>query len=100
MAVKLEQGDGVEKDLSAALKWYLRAANQGHAAAQNNLGNLYHEGQGVEKDMAQVFKWWGLAAIQGQADAIKGLRSLPGQVNNTKLNEGRDLINQFVPISE
>ena len=66
----------------------------------NNLGNLYHGGKGVDNDLAQAFKWWGLAAIQGQPEAVKSLRSLVGRLNNTQVNKGRTLINDFTPLSE
>ena len=79
---------------------YRRGANQGYAEAQNNLGNLYHGGKGVDNDLAQAFKWWGLAAIQGQPEAVKSLRSLVGRLNNTQVNKGRTLINDFTPLSE
>ncbi|KAI8594683.1 hypothetical protein EDD21DRAFT_421428 [Dissophora ornata] len=31
-------GEGVPQDYSKAMEWYLKAANQGHASAQPNLG--------------------------------------------------------------
>ena len=35
------------RDLDAALDWYQRAAESGHAGAQNNLGAMYFDGRGV-----------------------------------------------------
>ena len=34
-------GDGVTQDYTEAVKWYTKAAEQGHAAAQTNLGLMY-----------------------------------------------------------
>ena len=34
---RYEEGTGVAKDVSEALKWYRKAADQGHAGAQYNL---------------------------------------------------------------
>ena len=36
-----QQGHGIKKNISKAKTWYLAAAKQGHAGAQNNLGSLY-----------------------------------------------------------
>ena len=39
---------GVEQNHVEALTWYRKAADQGWAAAQYNLGMMYEEGLGVE----------------------------------------------------
>ena len=51
-----------------AVKWYRKAAEQGHAAAQNNLGAMYANGQGVARSDAEAVKWFRKAAEQGYAD--------------------------------
>lgn len=47
-----------------AERWYEKAANQGHAKAQYELGCLYDYGRGVEKDEAKAFYWYEKAAQQ------------------------------------
>src|ERR1035438_5700118 len=37
---------------------YFKAAEQGDAVAQYNLGALYHEGHGVPQDDTQALAWW------------------------------------------
>ncbi|MEI6399130.1 MAG: hypothetical protein WCO71_10190, partial [Pseudomonadota bacterium] len=44
-----------------------KAAEQGNADAQNNLGAAYDSGEGVGKDQAEAVKWWRKAANQGDA---------------------------------
>ena len=44
-------------------------AEQGDAAAQNNLGVCYQAGEGVKKDLAEAAKWFRRAAEQGDAKA-------------------------------
>ena len=39
--------------------WYRLAAEQGHAAAQFSLGNMYDEGEGVPEDAAEAVRWYG-----------------------------------------
>lgn len=58
-------GDGVEKDLKEAVKWYRKAAEQGNGNAQNNLGFCYRFGYGVEKDYFEAVNWYRKAAEQG-----------------------------------
>ena len=36
-----EKGQGVDQDYIKAVEWYQRAAEQGVADAQYNLGNMY-----------------------------------------------------------
>jgi TPR repeat protein len=51
-------GWGVPQDYSAAVSWYRKAAEQGHADAQNNLGFSYSQGHGVPKDYAAAVSWY------------------------------------------
>ena len=63
------EGKGVGKNITEALKWYRLAAVQGNASAQYNLGVMYEKGNGVLKDYAEALKWYRLAAEQGFASA-------------------------------
>jgi len=46
-----------------------KAAEQGNAAAQFNLGMMYANGQGVTQDYSEAFRWYRKAAEQGNATA-------------------------------
>ena len=46
-----------------------KAADQGNAKAQSNLGVMYYIGEGVPKDDTQAVYWYKKAADQGLADA-------------------------------
>ena len=52
-----------------AAQWYQRAAEQGDAGAQFNLGVIYENGEGVARDDKTAAQWYKLAAEQGNADA-------------------------------
>ena len=43
-------GQGVPQDYGKARQWYEKAAAQGLAAAQGNLGVMYANGHGVPQD--------------------------------------------------
>jgi TPR repeat protein len=48
-----------------AFKWMLKAADAGHAAAQNNIGLSYLHALGVTKNEKIAFSWFDKAAKQG-----------------------------------
>ncbi len=53
------KGRGVPQgDAEAAARWYRKAADQGHASAQFNLGSMYERGRGVPQDDAAALKWY------------------------------------------
>ena len=63
-------------NLEEGVKWFTKAAKQGHANAQYNLGYCYEYGYGVEKDGLNARFWYNEAARQGQADATEALEKL------------------------
>jgi TPR repeat protein len=52
----------VLKDYKQAVYWYQKAADQGDAKAQSNLGTMYAFGKGVLKDYKQAVYWYQKAA--------------------------------------
>jgi len=46
------------QNYAEALKWYLRAADQGSYSAQYYLAIMYAEGKGVRKNLAKAAKWY------------------------------------------
>ncbi len=66
-------GQGVRKNLALALRAYRKAADQGHAAAQNRLGWMYEKGEGTEADYAEAVTWYHRAAEQGHINAMNDL---------------------------
>ncbi|MFB3151542.1 MAG: cell division protein FtsZ [Alphaproteobacteria bacterium] len=66
-------GQGVRKNLALALRSYRKAADLGHAAAQNRLGRMYETGEGVETNYNEAVKWQRRAAEQGHVNAMNDL---------------------------
>jgi hypothetical protein len=72
-AAKSQDGDALtsgnaaleSKDYAEAMRWYRKAADQGDAAAQANIGLLYRNGWGVAQDYAEAMRWYRKAADQG-----------------------------------
>jgi len=64
-----KQGKSLPRDDTKAAKWYHKAAEQGHAKAQYQLGWAYLRGEGVLEDDIKGVKWYRKAAEQGHVDA-------------------------------
>jgi hypothetical protein len=45
-----------------AARWCRKAADQGHALAQNNLGTMFYEGRGVAQSGVEAARWYRKAA--------------------------------------
>ena len=58
-----------KRDYKQAVEWYQKAADQGYADAQYDLGRMFNMGFGVTKDNAKAVEWFQKAANQGHADA-------------------------------
>ena len=71
LGVMYYEGEGVPKDYSQAENWYRKAAEQGFAPAQNNLGLMYDNGSypQVPIDHSEAEIWYRKAAEQGFAEA-------------------------------
>jgi TPR repeat protein len=73
MGVLFENGLGVNKDLSQAAAWYLKAAEQGNSDAQYNLGAMNEHGVGMPVNYAEAARWYLPAAEIGDIDALSNL---------------------------
>jgi TPR repeat protein len=63
-------------DYATALKEWTPLAEQGYAAAQYNLAQMYRTGQGVPQDYKTAVKWYTPAAEQGIALAQANLAQM------------------------
>jgi TPR repeat protein len=76
---RYEHGEGVAKSLRKAAALYCRAAENGNALAQYNLGWIYANGRGTPRDDALAVAWLQKAAAQGDRPAA-GMLRLMGKV--------------------
>jgi TPR repeat protein len=70
-------------DYDSALSICTKAAEQGIANAQHNLGFIYDNGQGTPQDYKQAIYWYTKAAEQGNAFAQSNLGLLYNNGNGT-----------------
>lgn len=69
LGLRFSEGEGVTKDDTEAVKWFLKSAEQGDAVAQLQLGRAYYRGNGVAKDDVESVTWLSKAAGKANADA-------------------------------
>ncbi|CAG8454087.1 7563_t:CDS:2 [Ambispora gerdemannii] len=67
----LWKGDGVEKDVSQAIKYFVRSADHGNSTAMYNVGNLYYNGLGTKQDQPKGEQYLKLAAYNGHPKAAE-----------------------------
>jgi len=65
--------EGIARNPAEALKWYRKAADQGHKAAQYQIGIDYMTGNKGVTDYALAEKYLKMAAAQGRAGAKEAL---------------------------
>jgi TPR repeat protein len=92
-----EKGQGVTQDYAAAVKWYRRAAKQGYALAQNNLGAMYAKGQGVTQNNVRAYMWAKLAAARGWSLAKTNLRIVAQRMTPAQIAEAQKLAREWKP---
>jgi TPR repeat protein len=69
-----EKGLGGKKDFKQAVRWYEKAANQGHAEAQYRLAAILEEGRPqVKADVANALSWYEESARNGFKSAKQRL---------------------------
>jgi TPR repeat protein len=75
LAVIYELGQGVPPDCAEATKWFLKAAEQGDAGGQLEMGKRCHRGsfdsltEDARESRIEAYKWFKLAAAQGYKDS-------------------------------
>jgi TPR repeat protein len=55
----------IPEDKTEAMKWFRKAAEQGHLDAHTFLGDMYFQGDGVPQDCAEAVEWYRKPAEQG-----------------------------------
>jgi TPR repeat protein len=64
------------QEYKVSLVKFTKAAEDGNASAQNNLGFMYEHGQGVVQNYKEAVRWYALSARQGNAAAQANLAGM------------------------
>jgi TPR repeat protein len=84
-------------DARAAAVWFERAAEQGYAPAQRNIGLQYAEGRGVAPDPARAAVWLMLAEQQGTSGGETALAEARGRLDPEQLHEIDERVRMWQP---
>ncbi|WP_455223461.1 tetratricopeptide repeat protein [Kaarinaea lacus] len=74
---------GFDKDYERAKQWYLKAAEKGYAASQQNIANLYAHRLLPEMDDVEGYKWL-LLAEKTTAECLSGSVEVKGSVSEAE----------------
>ena len=94
------EGRGVPQDYAEAVNWYRKAANQGDAMAQYNLGSMYADSQGVPQDYVRAYMWFSLSAAQGDKDAGKYRDLAAPRMTPAQIAEAQKLARDWKPTKQ
>ena len=100
LGVRRANGDGLEKDLVEATRWYRKAADLGCVNAMVNLGYHYQLGRGVTRDLREAERWYRQAAERG-ARAERQVADRGSRERNVNGRQARERnVDVFVDDSE
>jgi hypothetical protein len=102
-----DKRQGIPQNFAEAVKWYRKAAEQGNAEAQYNLGMMYFAGLGVPKDYALAHMWFHLAtsrypasekAKRGRAEVSRDIAA--SKMTPAQIAEAQRLAREWKPKME
>ena len=76
------------QDYAEAVKYYLKAAGQGFAKAQFNLGLCYAKGEGTTQNDLEAYIWLSLAAAQSISVAPHNRDIVASRMSREEIIEG------------
>ena len=85
----------VPEDNAAAVKWYLKAAAQGHVDVPNYLGLMYDTGEGVPEDDVRAYAWWLIGIERGDDAPRNNMALLEEKLTAEELTAARKLADQL-----
>ncbi|MBT6026465.1 MAG: sel1 repeat family protein, partial [Porticoccaceae bacterium] len=86
------KGEGAVQDYKESVKWYRKAAEQGHAKAQYSLGFMYGNGQGVIKDHLHAYMWLDLSASNGEKLGNKGRDLTAKEMTPVQISKAKNMV--------
>ncbi|MGE3259322.1 MAG: tetratricopeptide repeat protein [Geobacter sp.] len=90
------KGEGVKQDYKQAAKWYQKAADQGHASAQYNLGIVYENGYGITQNYSIAHMWYNIAGANGKAGAVEGRNRIAQRMTPQQISEAQKLAENWI----
>lgn len=83
-------GMGVPKSLTKAIKWLRLSANQGFAAAQYTLANIYNGGMDeIGSDIVRAYKWYSVLKSRYERYDIGVMEMLESRMTEKQIEDAR-----------
>lgn len=102
LATRYATGEDVPQDYSIALRWFLKAAEQGHVGAQDTLGAYYWLGHGASKDLTKAYFWSVLARASGKEASKVRVAFMTSQLTRAQAlaiqREANNFLRQHPPL--
>jgi TPR repeat protein len=89
----LEGKAGGKRDEAGAAACFKKSAAQGHAKAQNRLGDMYDQSRGVYQDLGHALVWYRKSAEQGYAPGQDNLGRMYEKGRGTRQDYARAVYN-------
>jgi TPR repeat protein len=96
VALALQRGDGVERDVVQSNAWLRKAADQGMAKAMLELGIAYRDGIGVPVDPERAFMWLSLAQMRGSGVVRFVVPTVRSKLTDEQATEAVQLANAWL----
>ena len=103
LAVIYELGQGVPPDCAEATKWFRKAAEQGDAGGQLEMGKRCHRGsfaplaQDARESRIEAYKWFKLAAAQGYKNSEMHSEQIGLAMTREERTEGQRRAGMLAP---
>jgi putative methionine-R-sulfoxide reductase with GAF domain len=102
LATRYATGEDVPQDYSMALRWFLKAAEQGHVGAQDTLGAYYYLGRGAQKNITRAYFWSVLARAAGKSASKDRVAFMSSQLTRAQAmaiqREANTFLKQHPPL--
>jgi hypothetical protein len=89
-----DAGNGVLENDKTAVIWYTKAAIQGYAAAQTNLGFMLRNGRGILTDYKRAYMWYNIGAYNGNTLGANNKVNITKIMTPTQIDTAQDMSNR------
>ena len=95
LALKYENGEGVDADYGQALYWYNEAAYGENTDAMIALGFYYEFGFAVDEDPVRALAWYMIAKDYGSEEAAGYVTDLSKELTEEQIAKARSIADDF-----
>lgn len=95
LGVAYRMGNGVPRDYTESLKWFMASAKQGYSSAFYNIATAYFNGDGVPVDPPRAYAWFTLAREMGDTQAASALQRMAEDLQPFEIAEAELILGEL-----